>query len=77
MDPDSKGTVAVDDLEAWVGPCKESTINCDFELQECGWKDDSSYPLEWCRVLAEEGAESVGYDHTTNTLTGEIHWKFL
>ncbi|XP_071520575.1 LOW QUALITY PROTEIN: MAM and LDL-receptor class A domain-containing protein 1-like [Panulirus ornatus] len=70
VEADSKGTVAVDDMEALVGPCNMDPLNCDFESQGCVWKDDGNYPLEWSRVMAEEGAETMGYDHTTSTQIG-------
>lgn len=67
----TKGVTAVDDLQLWVGPCAMSPINCDFEMNGCGWRDDESYPLQWSRALAKDGAESVGIDHTTMSIEGE------
>ncbi|KAG7165100.1 MAM and LDL-receptor class A domain-containing protein 2-like 1, partial [Homarus americanus] len=68
--PEAKGTVGFDDLEAEVGSCKTSRIDCDFEVDNCEWIGEPSSGLNWTRVLAEEGAEAMGYDHTTNTQTG-------
>nr|XP_053646985.1 MAM and LDL-receptor class A domain-containing protein 1-like [Cherax quadricarinatus] len=74
VDPASEGTVAFDDVEIWTGPCEASLIDCDFEVNSCGWENDDKYPLTWSRVIAEEGSESMGYDHTTNTQRG--HYMF-
>lgn len=72
---DSRGTVALDDFNTWAGSCGRSLLDCDFERTACGWKDNETYPLQWSRVLAEEGAEVMGFDHTTNTQTGQISRK--
>lgn len=70
----SYGVVAMDDFELWTGACTRTVLNCDFESSSCGWKDDGSYPLEWVKAAAKDGAESVGYDHTTNSAEGKSLW---
>lgn len=67
----SFGVVAMDDFELWVGTCSMSLLDCDFESSSCGWKGDESYPLEWVTVTAMDGAESMGYDHTTYSPIGK------
>lgn len=67
----SYGVVAMDNFELWVGACSMSTLDCDFESSSCGWKDDGSYPLEWETVAAKDGAESMGFDHTTYSMEGK------
>lgn len=68
----AEGVVAIDTVVSERGPCSETLSDCDFELGMCGWKDDSSFPLEWARVQAMNGAPLIAYDHTTNTETGEV-----
>ncbi|XP_037797169.1 MAM and LDL-receptor class A domain-containing protein 1-like [Penaeus monodon] len=70
----AEGVVAIDTMVAERGPCSETLSDCDFELGMCGWKDDGSFPLEWVRVQAMNGAPLIAYDHTTNTETG--HYMF-
>lgn len=65
------GVVAMDDFDLWVGTCSMSAVNCDFESSLCGWTDDKTHSLEWVRATANDGAESMGFDHTTNSAEGK------
>lgn len=67
----SNGVVALDNFELWVGSCSMSVLDCDFESSSCGWNDVESHPLEWVRVAAKDGAESLGYDHSTLSSEGK------
>lgn len=62
----------MDDFNLWVGACTMEQLTCDFESSSCGWNDDKLPPLEWERVAAHDGGESVGYDHTTSSAEGKI-----
>lgn len=69
------GDIALDDIAVMPGDCPGQKL-CDFEVDRCGYENDSGsgFALQWYR--SHNGTASIGTgptkDHTTNSGGGEL-----
>jgi len=57
----------------WISSAySQNTINCDFEISQCGWNDESTSNFPWLRRQATFYFNKTGpfVDHTNNLPSG-------
>ncbi|XP_064612390.1 MAM and LDL-receptor class A domain-containing protein 1-like isoform X2 [Liolophura sinensis] len=67
--PGYRSDIAIDDVDISDGPCLGSSgISCDFELDFCGWTDDTNDDFDWIRNSGATGTPGTGPtgDHTSS-----------
>lgn len=63
--------VAIDEVKVNYGSCPLTTY-CDFDLDYCGWKNDTQAEFAWWRHKGSTSTTLTGpsTDHTTNSANG-------
>ena len=67
-----KGDIAIDDTYMYDFPCPP-TATCDFEVDTCGWTQDTTDDLNWFRNNNRTSSANTGpsVDHSTQTDLGK------
>ncbi|XP_076075807.1 MAM and LDL-receptor class A domain-containing protein 1-like [Mytilus galloprovincialis] len=68
----SKSDIALDDIILLPGSCGDSVLNCNFEAENCGWKNSIASDYAWKIIAGKTPSKYTGpsADHTSGSLGG-------